>query len=88
MVVDDSKVTIDWISDKVKLDLNYLSDWKEKISILKKGFEALNFMHIHRQFNKIADSLSKKALNDKLGWPTFEEHNNGTIVRTGELHIL
>jgi ribonuclease HI len=68
MVAGDSKVTIDWISDKAKLEIIYLSHWKDMISNLKQGFETLNFMHIHRQFNKIADSLSKKALKDEPGW--------------------
>jgi hypothetical protein len=35
-----------------------------KDQILKKGYEMINFMHIHRQFNKEADSLSKKALKE------------------------
>jgi hypothetical protein len=88
MVAGDSKVTIDWISDKAKLDLIYLSHWKDKISNLKQGFETLNFMHIHRQFNKIADSLSKKALKDKPRWLYFEENINGTTIREDKLHIL
>jgi ribonuclease HI len=88
MVAGDSKVTIDWISDKAKLDLIYLSHWKDKISNLKQGFETLNFMHIHRQFNKIVDSLSKKALKDKPGWLYFEENVNGTTIREDKLHIL
>jgi hypothetical protein len=25
-------------------------------------------MHIYRQFNKVADGLSKKALKDNIGW--------------------
>jgi hypothetical protein len=45
-------------------------------------------MHIHRQFNKIADSLSKKALKDKPGWLYFEEIINGTTIREDKLHIL
>jgi hypothetical protein len=88
MLAVDSKVTIDWISDKANLDLIYLSHWKDKISSLKKGFETLNFMHIHGQFNKITDSLSKKALKDKPGWLYFEENVNGTIIRDEKLHIL
>jgi hypothetical protein len=88
MVAGDSKVTIDWTSDKANLDLIYVSHWKDKISNLKQGFETLNFMHIHRQFNKITDSLSKKALKDKPGWRYFEENVNGTKIRDDKLHIL
>jgi len=67
MVVRDSKATIDWINDKSNLDLNYLRQWKEKIRLLKKGYEKINFMHIHRQFNKEAENLSKKALKEPFG---------------------
>jgi len=58
------------------------------ISNLKQGFETLNFMHIHRQFNKIADSLSKKDLKDEPRWLYFEEFFNGSIVREDKLQIL
>ena len=88
MVAGDSKIIIDWISDKVKLEIIYLSHWKDMISNLKRGFETLNFMHIHRQFNKIANSLSKKALKDEPGWLYFEEFFNGSIVREDKLQIL
>jgi hypothetical protein len=88
IVASVSTVTIDWINEKSNLDLIYLSYWKEKVSTLKKGFGTINFMHIHRQFNKVADNLSKKALNDTLGWLFFEELGNGSTVRSGELHIL
>jgi len=58
MVAGDSKVTIDWINDKSNLNLIYLSNWKVKIRRLRTGFETINFMHIHRQFNKVVDNLS------------------------------
>jgi len=67
MVAGDSKVTIDWINNKSNLDLIYLSHWKGMIKLLKNGFETIYFMRIHRQYNKVADKLSKKALNDTLG---------------------
>jgi len=73
MVAGDSKATIVWINDKSNLDLNYLRHWKENIRLLNKGYEKLNFMHINRQFNKEADSLSKKALKEPFGWLFYEE---------------
>jgi ribonuclease HI len=88
MVVGDSKVTIDWINDKSNLDLNYLSHWKEKIRFLKKGYEMINFMHIHRQFNKEADNLSKKALKEPFRWLFYEEIEKGSIIRSDKMQIL
>jgi hypothetical protein len=72
MVVGDSKVTMDWINDKSNLNIIYLNNWKGKIRILKNGFETIKFMHIHRQFNKVANNLSKKALKGNSGWIYYE----------------
>jgi hypothetical protein len=88
MVAGDSKVTIDWINDKSNLNLIYLNNWKDKIRRLKTRFETINFMHIHRQFNKVADSLSKKALKDNTGWLFYEDLVNGTTVSTGKFYIF
>jgi len=68
MVVGDSKVTIDWINDRSNLNLIYLHNWKEQIRVLKATFEETHFMHIHREFNTIPYILSKKSLDNPLGW--------------------
>jgi ribonuclease HI len=62
MVVGDSKVTIDWINDRSNLNLIYLHIWKEQIRVLKAMFEEIHFMHIHNEFNIVANLLSKKPL--------------------------
>jgi len=82
IVVGDSKVTIDWIASKTILNLIYLNNWKERIKRLKDGFESINFMHIHRQFNKVADRLSKMALKDTPGWLFYEELYEEVVVNT------
>jgi hypothetical protein len=68
MVAGHSKVTIDWINFKSNLNLIYLNNRKDNITSLKDGFDSIKFIHIHRQFNKVADNLSKMALKDTLGW--------------------
>jgi hypothetical protein len=39
-------------------------------------------MHIHRQFNKVADNLSKMALKDTPGWLFYEEIFEEVVVNT------
>jgi ribonuclease HI len=88
MVAGDSKVTIDWINESSKLNLLYLHNWKEQIKRLKEGFEDIKFMHIHREFNTVADHLSKKAMDNALGWYHFEEIHNGTVVNKDSIKIF
>jgi hypothetical protein len=45
-------------------------------------------MHIQRQFNKVADNLSKKELNENIGWLYYEDLDNGTTVRSGKFYIF
>jgi ribonuclease HI len=88
MVVGDSKVTIDWINESTNLNLIYLHNWKEQIKSLKVGFEDIKFMHIHREFNTVADQLSKKAMDNPLGWFHYEEILNGTVVNKDSIKIF
>jgi ribonuclease HI len=88
MAVGDSKVTIDWINDCSNLNLIYLHNWKEQIRCLKEGFEDIHFMHIHREFNTVADQLSKKALDNPLGWFYYEEIFKENVVNTDRFLIF
>jgi ribonuclease HI len=59
MIAGDSKVIIDWFEGKCTIHSQVLSPWQQKIQAYKSHFTWLHNMHIHRQFNIIADSLSK-----------------------------
>jgi hypothetical protein len=82
MAASDSKVTINWINDCSNMNLIYVHSWKEKIKCLKVSFEGIHFMHIHREFNIVADQLSKKALDNPLGWFYYEEIYKENVVNT------
>jgi hypothetical protein len=56
---------IDWCNGEGRLQNLALEGWKECILSLRRHFENLSFIHSYRQFNKLADELSKKALLDK-----------------------
>jgi hypothetical protein len=80
MVARDSKVPIDWIARKAKLNLLYLNPWKSKITSLKDTFNGVKFMHVHRKFNTEADTLSKHALSCSIRWLYCEESIEGSVV--------
>jgi hypothetical protein len=88
MVVGDSKVTIDWINDCSNLNLMYLHSWKDRIKSLKEDFEDIHFMHIHREFNTMADQLSKLALDNPLGTFYYEEIIQGISSSSGSFKIF
>jgi hypothetical protein len=66
----------------------YLHSWKEQIKSLKLRFEEIQFMHIHREFNSVADKLSKKALDNPLGCFYYEEFFKENVVNSGSFMIF
>jgi ribonuclease HI len=67
-ILGDSKVIIDWLNDKSELRVSSLEGWKQRIRFIRRNFEAIQFFHIYREFNKEADGLSKKALMEPEGY--------------------
>jgi ribonuclease HI len=61
-VMGDSKIIIDWLKGKGRLQVIPLHCWMEKISVLIKQFYKLSFAHVYRNDNKVANSLSKKVV--------------------------
>jgi hypothetical protein len=66
-VMGDSRVIIDWLSKKGRLQVSSLVGWKNRILILIMNFQNISFHHVHRQFNIEADLLSKQALGEPEG---------------------
>jgi ribonuclease HI len=67
LVCGDSRVIIDWITQKAKLHAVHIDCWKQRTLKLSKGFSNIRFQHIPRAFNCVADSLSKRSLTAELG---------------------
>jgi ribonuclease HI len=63
LLLGDSKITIDWLNGKVDLQVAALNSWKKRTKEASLLFRNLTFQHIYREENKVADSLSKKALH-------------------------
>ena len=51
----DSRVIIEWLNGKAKLDVCYSEGWKKHTKDLFKNFESLSFHHIYREFNRKVD---------------------------------
>jgi ribonuclease HI len=66
-VIGDSKIIIDWLKDRGKLQVASLMGWMDRIIKLKKSFREIYYTHVYRELNKEADSLSKKALTKTEG---------------------
>jgi hypothetical protein len=82
-VFGDSRIIIDWLNQKGKLQVISLECWKDRIRDLSKAFRTINFTHIYRDINKEADILSKKALQmqeGKIVYNQWEEGNEGPTL--------
>ena len=63
----DSRIIIDWLIGKGKLQVISLEFLKDRISELKNLFWLISFKHVYREENSDANILSKKALLSPLG---------------------
>ena len=62
-ILGDSKLIIDWVNGKNSLRQVALLHWFHKITSIKGDFEHLSFHHHYREYNTLADTLSKEALH-------------------------
>jgi hypothetical protein len=70
-VMGDSRVIIDWLSNKGRLQVSALEGWKNRIKVLINHFQNISFHHVYRHFNSEADTLSKQALGEPEGHISF-----------------
>jgi ribonuclease HI len=63
-VFGDSRIIIDWLNDKGKLQVNALECWKDRIRELNKSFSSINYTHIYRESNMEADNTFQEITSD------------------------
>lgn len=78
LVLGDSRVVIDWISQKSLLRSVNIEAWKDKIQGLSNRFLDISYRHISRSFNNEADALSKRALGGVSGRLSIFHCENGS----------
>jgi ribonuclease HI len=76
-VLGDSRVVIDWINHKHKLQSVHFEGWKQQTLELAKLFSDIQFHHFHRHHNTEADALSKRALCEVAGRLSIFHCDNG-----------
>jgi hypothetical protein len=86
-MVGDSKIVIDWLNGKGSIMVENLHSWMERISDIIPLFSSLSFAHIYREENKVADSLSKKALFLRQGKISFSHWEDGQEGLTHSLNL-
>lgn len=87
-VLGDSRLIIDWISHKSKLQSVHYSCWKEKSMALLSSFSDVKFNHISRSFNGEADALSKRALNEVVGRLSVFHMDRGTVSPISSINVF
>ena len=58
----DSKVVIEWAKGNYDIHSVELEHWLRKMKDLIRQFSTLSFQHIFREYNTLADGLSKRAI--------------------------
>jgi ribonuclease HI len=76
-MLGDSRIIIEWLNNKGKLQAISLLAWKDRIRLLQHHFKKLNFTHIYREYNKEAYLLSKATLQKKAGMITYNHWLDG-----------
>jgi len=79
-VFEDSRVIIDWATNKQCLQNIALEPWKKNVKDLLTGFLRVNIKHTWLKFNQVADSLSKQALQLEDGNICLSFLKDGNIV--------
>ena len=87
-IVGDSKVLIDHLNHKEKINPRYLSHWLCRIENLKFDFAGISFNHIFREKNTVADDLSKQGLKAIYGKIYYQFHNGQGLQAEGSVDII
>jgi ribonuclease HI len=87
LVRDDSRVIIDWITQKSKLHAVHVECWKQKTRDLSKGFTNISFQHFPRSYSCEADALSKRALFEEAGRLSIFHCDSGIESSVSYLNI-
>lgn len=63
----------------------HLKHWRDRVKILMYWFQDLTTDHIFREFNDVADSLSKLALDGEAGVLHQEEWEEDALSQKGSM---
>jgi len=87
-LLGDSKIIIEWLNRRGTLQAIALECWKERIKETLLHFRDITFTHIYREENMVADTLSKKALSNMLGYIAYNQWEDGNEGPTHYLNLF
>jgi ribonuclease HI len=64
-IMGDSKIIIDWLRGKGRLQVISLDCWKDRITALITSFQKISFDHVYREENQVADSPFKAGAQQR-----------------------
>jgi hypothetical protein len=87
-VLGDSKIVIDWLHNRGTLQVTSLMGWLNRILELKNSFNIIRFVHIYREENGEADTLSKKELQMPKGKIHYNKWIDGHEGPSHFMHLF
>ena len=84
-ILGDSQAIIDWVNKKARLRNNTLAHWYFRTLELMDTFSRITILHHHREYNQMADSLSKSGLQVEEGFIKLKEVS---LTDSGEWELL
>lgn len=66
-ILGDFKLVLDWTNGKSNITNLLSRPIMDRIQVLKGDFDGVSFIHVYREFNHKADTLSKQALTVQKG---------------------
>jgi ribonuclease HI len=77
-ILGDSKLVLDWANGKSNITNMLLRPIMDRIQVLKGDFDEIYFIHVYREFNHKAYTLSKEALTVQEGVLIEQEVKDNT----------
>ena len=87
-IFGDSQVIINWAKGISALSPPELFHWCRESQKLLKSFKDLSIIHIYREFNGIADRLSKQALMHSPGFGYFFEFLDDHLIHSDSYQLI
>lgn len=86
-IYGDLKIIIEIAYGKNALLISNLNNWLDCIMMLKESFVEISFTHVYKQWNIVADALSKKGLSGALDIIHFKWRVGDANLEEGEIVI-
>jgi hypothetical protein len=84
----ESKVIIEWLNNRGRLQAIAIEGWKLITKDLIKYFQEISFHRIFREFNKEADQLSKQAIYESESRISYFKWENGFAGPLSHLNLF